>query len=188
MAEPVALLLAAGAGRRFGGNKLLHPLTDARCVALETLENVKRAIDRVVAVVSAEGDLSRVLTEHGCEVRVFKEASQGLGASIAFGVSITPNDGGWLVALADMPYIRSETYAAVASAMNDGAPLAAPFYKERRGHPVGFAVRFAAELCALQGDVGAKSILERHRRLLRPVVCDDAGVLKDIDSPKDLCA
>ena len=188
MPEPVALLLAAGASRRFGDDKLLYPLADRLPVALQAYENLKAAVSSVVAVVKAEGSLSGLLRARGCEVLVFAEAERGMGASIAFGVENTRNGVGWIIALADMPFIRPETHAAVTRALMQDAPLVAPFYRGQRGHPVGFGAQFAEDLCVLQGDRGAKSILMQHRQLLRRIECEDAGILIDIDTAEDLCA
>jgi molybdenum cofactor cytidylyltransferase len=109
-----------------------------------------------------------------------------MAATIACGVGATAGARGWLIALADMPWIRPTTIAAVAGAIRAGAPLAAPFYQGRRGHPVGFGAAFGKELCALHGDEGARSLIQCHAGELGRLDCDDAGVLADIDVPADL--
>jgi molybdenum cofactor cytidylyltransferase len=88
------------------------------------------------------------------------------------------------VALADMPWIRVESVAAVADAMRGGALIAASRWRERRGHPVGFAASLYPELCALSGDEGARAIPARHPVTL--VATDDPGVVRDVDTPGDL--
>ena len=71
-------------------------------------------------------------------------------------------------------------------ALVGGAPLAAPFFRARRGHPVGIAGEFRAELEALKGDEGAKGLLARHADKLIKVPVGDPGVIRDIDIPGDL--
>ncbi len=180
------ILLAAGEGRRFGGAKLLHPLADGRPVGLAALQALQGALDRVIVVVAPDQPaLAELFGQAGTRVVVCPQARTGLGASLACGVRAVP-EGAWLIALADMPCIGPRTIARVAAAITAGAALAAPMYQGRRGHPVGFAPRFFADLCALRGDEGARRLLRAHARALQPIPTDDAGVLFDVDTPADL--
>ncbi|HEX2198842.1 MAG TPA: NTP transferase domain-containing protein, partial [Burkholderiales bacterium] len=93
---------------------------------------------------------------------------------------------GYLVALADMPFIRPSSIAAVREALEAGAPLAAPYFRARRGHPVGIAGTFFEALLELRGDEGARQLLASQAAALRKVPVGDAGVIRDIDTPGDL--
>lgn len=185
----VAILLAAGAGSRFGGEKLLHPLPDGVAIGAHAARNLIAAGLDVVAVVRP-GDfpLTDMLEQEGCEVTACPHAAQGMGVSLAHGVEHARHAGGWVVALADMPGIRPETIRRIAQALTDGAPIAAPGYQGERGHPVGFGARFRNELLALSGDTGARAVLQRNAAELRLIECDDPGVLYDIDRRADLRA
>jgi molybdenum cofactor cytidylyltransferase len=109
-----------------------------------------------------------------------------MGTSFAAGVRAAADAHGWVVALADMPFLRPETIRVVAQALSDGAAIAAPAYRGERGHPVGFARRFFDELASLRGDEGARELLKRYPNLLTLYDVDDPGVLRDIDKPSDL--
>ena len=109
-----------------------------------------------------------------------------MGETLAHAVRATRDAEGWIVALADMPFIRPETIRSVAERLAAGAAIVAPRYRGQRGHPVGLAARYRAELEALTGDEGARAILKRDAGLVDFVDCDDPGVLRDIDEPKDL--
>jgi molybdenum cofactor cytidylyltransferase len=94
---------------------------------------------------------------------------------------------GWLVALGDMPFIHPASIAAVAQALAAGPQaIAAPVHAGRRGHPVGFGAAHGPALAALQGDEGARALLQRHAHALQLVPVDDPGVLRDVDTPADL--
>lgn len=185
----VGILLAAGAGSRFGGGKLLARLADDRGVAETACARLLPAVDRVVAVVPAQpGALEDALRAAGAEVVRCDTAAPGMGVSIACGVSASADAAGWLVALGDMPLVPTSQHRVVADALRAGADIAAPVCQGRRGHPVGFAARFGDELRALDGDEGARAVLARHREaLLELAVNDDAG-WQDIDTPSDLAA
>ena len=181
----VGLLLAAGAGTRFGGDKLLSPLPNGIPLGVAALRAVAGAVDGVLAVVRPEDDrLAGALAREGARVTACPFAADGMGASLAWGVRAAPLARAWLVALADMPWIRPETVARVADAMRGGTAIAATSWRGARGHPVGFAASFFSELSALSGDEGAKAILARHRVELVPV--DDQGVVRDVDRPEDM--
>jgi molybdenum cofactor cytidylyltransferase len=92
----------------------------------------------------------------------------------------------WLVALGDMPYVRPSSIAAVRQALEAGAVLAAPYFRTRRGHPVGIAAKFRQELFSLTGDEGAKGLIARHGGELLKIPVGDPGVIRDIDRPEDL--
>jgi molybdenum cofactor cytidylyltransferase len=183
----VAILLAAGAGSRFGGGKLVHPLNDGVALAAHAARNLKAADLEVYAVVRP-GDFPvyDMLEQEGCHVSPCASAALGMGASLAHGVGEARQAAGWVIALADMPRIRPATIRSVAQALREGAPIALPRYRGTRGHPVGFGRSMLHELAALTGDAGARSVIERHAEAVVFIDCDDPGIAVDIDRPADL--
>ena len=188
MAGPrVGILLAAGSGSRFGSNKLLHPLADGTPLALAAARRLVAACDRCIAVLRPGADaLAAQLAAVGCATVVCEEAAQGMGHSLAAGIRASRDAGGWLVALADMPFIAPASYTAVGDALDRGHALAAPVHGGRRGHPVGFAAVWGEQLAALTGDAGARDILAANAAALHLCPVDDPGILRDIDTPADL--
>ncbi|WP_027800881.1 nucleotidyltransferase family protein [Paraburkholderia dilworthii] len=183
------ILLAAGVGSRFDPhglqNKLLARLPDGTPVAQEAAHRLLRAVPRVLAVVRPGAEaLARLLNDAGCDVAFAPAAERGMGASLAAGIQASEDAEGWIVALADMPRIQIATIEAVARALDGGAPVVAPFYEGQRGHPVGFGAEHRDALLSLDGDSGARSLL-RSQRVMRLDV-DDAGILRDVDTPDDL--
>lgn len=182
-----AILLAAGRGTRFGGDKLQHVLADGRAIAAHAAANLRAAGLPVIAVVRPGDETLRALLEaEGCVTTPCAEAAGGMGHTLAHGVRLAAQAQGWVVALADMPAIRPETIARVADALKSGARIAAPVYRGRRGHPVGFAAGCYDDLSRLAGDAGARSIMQTHRDELVLLDCGDAGVVYDIDRRSDL--
>jgi molybdenum cofactor cytidylyltransferase len=179
----VGLLLAAGSASRFGSDKLRHALPHGVSIAVQALRNLKPQVDDVLAVVKP-GDEALFGAE--CRSVVCERAAEGMGASLACAARAAGKRDGYLVALADMPYIRPSSIAAVREALAGGAALVAPYFRARRGHPVGIAGRFHAELTELGGDEGARSILVTHERELVKIPIGDPGVIRDIDTPADL--
>ncbi len=186
-AGPVGILLAAGQSRRFGDNKLLHPLIDDTPMLLVSAQNLVTALPGSFVVIhSSLLDYREPLQQLGLNVVVNTQAERGMGSSIACGVEAGIHAAGWLIALADMPFIRIDTLQRLADRLQQGAALVAPEYDGRRGHPVGFSQRYKNDLLELDGDVGARRILSGQRDVLELIPTDDAGVLRDIDIRDDL--
>jgi molybdenum cofactor cytidylyltransferase len=183
----VGLLLAAGSASRFGSDKLQHPLPHGVSIAVQAARHLKAEMPRVVAAVRPQAaETARALEAEGCEVVICERAAEGMGASLACAARAAGEADGYLVALADMPFVRRSTIAAVREALARGALLAAPYWRARRGHPVGFAGRLRGELEALGGDEGARRLLEAHAAELVKVPVGDPGAIRDIDQPSDL--
>ena len=183
----VGLLLAAGTASRFGSDKLQHKLPHGVAIAVQAARHLKVEMPRVVAAVRPDNeDTARALAAEGCEIVVCEHAAEGMGASLACAARAAGDADGYLVALGDMPFVRPSTIAAVRDALAGGALLAAPYWRARRGHPVGFGGRLRGELEALTGDEGARRLLEAHAAQLVKVPVGDPGAIRDIDQPSDL--
>lgn len=183
-----ALLLAAGSASRFGSDKLLHALPHEVPIAVQSARHLRAVFARdVYAVVRPDSQrLADLLRAEGCEVAVCKNAAEGMGASLACAVLAAGRADAYLVALADMPFIRPSSIAAVRDALLEGAALAVPYFRARRGHPVGISSRFSDRLAQLRGDEGAKRLLAEHASEIVKIPVGDPAVLRDIDTPGDL--
>jgi molybdenum cofactor cytidylyltransferase len=182
----VGILLAAGRGARFGGEKLLADLEGER-IGVSACNHLMAAVPNVIVVLRPHDDaLAAALAITGARIVSCPNSDAGMGASLAHGVRATIDAKGWVVMLADMPWIQAATIARVAAAIDDGATVAAPFYRGMRGHPVGFGNRCVAALTALSGDEGAKTVVAQHRDTMVRIDVDDPGVLRDVDTRGDL--
>ena len=187
----IGVLLAAGSASRFGGDKLLVKLADARPLASAALSALAAAVDAVIAVVRpGDAVLQALLGESGALIAVCPDAADGIGASLACGVREVqqrfPDARGAIIALADMPWVLPSTVAHIAAALRRGAVLAAPTHRGTRGHPVAIGAGYFAELRMLSGDEGAKKLRAAHDAELELIAVDDPGVLRDVDTQADL--
>jgi molybdenum cofactor cytidylyltransferase len=182
-----AVLLAAGSGRRFGSEKLLEPLPDGTPLAVATALTLLATLPDVVAVVRSDATrLGAILKHHGAKIVICPDAHEGMGTSLAWGVASTPDWKGWVVALADMPFVKPATISELVAAVAGGAVIAAPRYRGTRGHPVCFGASCRETLIGLRGDRGGRDLVRAAGERLHQLDCDDPGVLADIDTPADL--
>jgi molybdenum cofactor cytidylyltransferase len=187
MTEIAGILLAAGSARRFGAAKLLQPLHGGIPVAAAAAKSLIQVLPNTVAVVKP-GDhaLIKLLTELGLQVVENPLADEGMGTSLAAGVHVCAQADGWLIMLADMPWIQPATIAVLVDRLENGASMVAPVYAGQRGHPVGFSSRWLQPLRELSGDRGARDLIRDHSDALELFATEDAGVVKDIDYPQDI--
>jgi molybdenum cofactor cytidylyltransferase len=186
----VGILLAAGSGERFGGDKLLVPLPGSEPptpLGVVACRNLVAAVSRTIAVVRPGDEaLATALAGAGARVVECANAAAGMGTSLACAVGAAREADGWVVTLADMPWILPTTIAGVAGVVAKGALVVAPFHRGVRGHPVGFGKGCRAALAGLHGDAGAKAVIAAHEAGLVRLDVVDPGILRDVDTPRDL--
>ena len=188
MTNITGILLAAGQSARFGSDKLLYPLGNGKTIAQQAAETIIQACPDSIAVINnnTASQLVEILTDDGFNVIENHHAEDGMGSSIACGVKALSNSEACLIALADMPFIKPATIKTVLQLFKNTKCIISPKHKDRRGHPVLFSKHFFFELTQLNGEKGARDVIENNREYLILVDVDDAGIVRDIDIKDDL--
>lgn len=181
-----AIVLAAGASRRLGRPKALLLLGGRTLLARAAAAPLDAGLDPVVIVLGhAAADVQaaaglpddarvRVVVNDGWE--------EGMASSIRRGLEACGEPDAVLIALADQPDVQAARVRAVVDAWDGQAPLVVPVGEGRPTHPVLFARELYPELTALTGDVGGRSIVERHwERAIRVPLAP----LLDVDTEDD---
>ena len=190
-----AIVLAAGAGVRFGGGKLLAPWRGGLLIEAALAAALAAPVRRAILVTGAEPKVGEAALEwaarNGQSARLSvvhaADHAEGMGASLRTAASdLAPDCGGVFVFLGDMPAIPHDIGPLLTKALAAGAPAAAPVFRGRRGHPVLFSPGLIAGLAGLSGDEGARRVLQALGDRLALVETDSPGVLTDIDRPEDL--
>jgi molybdenum cofactor cytidylyltransferase len=184
--KPVVVVLAAGRGVRFAGpgHKLAQPFRAGSVLGTTLGQVLKSELPLVVVTTEAHVKEATTLVAHrDVLVLTAAQAQRGMARSILAGVSARADAPGWLILPADMPLVQPETLRAVAAEL-PGQACVVPTYGGRRGHPVAFSAELFSDLLALDGDEGARRLLNRY-----PVFAlelPDPGILIDIDTHNDL--
>jgi CTP:molybdopterin cytidylyltransferase MocA len=182
------LVLAAGAGRRFGEPKAVAMLDGERLVDRATRSLTEAGCSPVV-VVSGAVDL----TVTGATVVPNPLWDTGMGSSLRTGLAALPALTGpgvtaTVVLLVDTPWVSPEAIARLVQ-LGDGSPAAIATYGGRRGHPVLLSAPVWAEVADLaSGDAAAKVWLRAHPDQVLEVDCTGLGHPADVDRPEDLAA
>ncbi len=187
----VAIVLAAGEGRRMGGPKALLPIRDTTFLAHACRLLSGAGAQDVVAVLGAEAERVREAgaIPSGVSVVVNDRWQDGMLSSVWRGLDEAEARGAEAVLLhpVDHPLVEPDTVARVCAALARGAWIAVPVVDSRRGHPGGFARAVFAELRAAPLDRGARAVLDADpARIVQ--VAGDAGCRVGFDTPADYSA
>jgi molybdenum cofactor cytidylyltransferase len=156
-------------------------------VGIAAARGLSRGAKNVLAIVRpGDHEFKELLRSEGVRWAICDRPHLGISESLKAGIYAAPDADGWLIGLADMPWITPQTTRTIVEMLKRGADIVAPVHEGRRGHPVGFARTFKARLLALTGDHGARDLLDTYISRLETFECSDPGVLRDIDEPKDI--
>jgi CTP:molybdopterin cytidylyltransferase MocA len=179
------IVLAAGEGKRFGGVKQVAKL-DGRPLlehAVRAMLSVP-AISPVVVVLGAHAEeIQAAVDLGGTDVVVCEQWADGQSASLQAGVAALGEVEAAVITLGDQPFISAQVIAGVLDhrgrhlavrATYDGAP----------GHPVLLERRLLDHVAELDGDSGARTLLDGDHVYTWEVgrLCDPT----DIDTPERL--
>ncbi len=182
------LLLAAGRGRRFGSDKRQALLNSGESLILAAITRLQETgLPFIVCLAPGDAVLRDNLRALGIDSMSCPNAARGMGATLADAVQQLPPWDGVLIALADMPVIRADTFQVVAANLGP-ADIHQPSHQGRRGHPVGFGRDFFPALARLDGDTGARHVLTAHPEHVQEIEVDDSGIYTDVDTPEQLAA
>jgi molybdenum cofactor cytidylyltransferase len=183
----VAVILAAGEGRRMGGPKALLPFAKTTFLAHCCRLYARPGIAAIVAVLGAEAD--RVRRESGLpagvEAVVNPNWPRGMLSSVWRGLDAAERQGADAVLLhpVDHPLVAPATIDRVRQALEAEAAIAVPTWEGRRGHPGGFSRSLFGELRSAPADRGARAVLALHEARVAHVP-GDPGCVAGIDTPE----
>ncbi|MGH8463989.1 MAG: nucleotidyltransferase family protein, partial [Pseudomonas sp.] len=173
--------------------KLRATLPDGSTVLQQTLARLYAATPHLTIVTRDDllPDVERALAAlpmadaQSVRVEICRDAHLGMGHTLAHGMRQLPDWHSVLICLADMPGIRSETYARMLAALTPEHILI-PVHQGHNGQPVGFGSHFFDALRNSSGDVGGREVVRANRQHVQQIQTDDGGILHDIDTREDL--
>lgn len=188
MAEPAAIVLAAGAGERFGGPKQLARL-DGRPLLDHVIDAARGvpALARIVLVLGAHGEAIRdAIDLTGVEVVQCAGWAEGQAASLRAGAAALDGDHPAVILLADMPLVTPQVIAGALDQLVSRYDVVRTTHAGRPTHPVVLSRRALADVPNLEGDTGARALFgELSVREWEAGHLFDAA---DVDTPEDLAA
>lgn len=147
-------------------------------------------LEPLVVVVGAEAaEVRRAVADLPVRFVANPRPEDGLSASLRLGIEALGDVDGAVVLLGDMPWIGPRHVRALVEGFDpvQGREICVPVARGRHGNPVLWSSRFFPEIGLLEGDVGAKRLMEPHADSVHEVPLDDA-VLRDVDTPDALAS
>ena len=190
-----ALILAAGSSTRMGAkaNKLLQTVEGKPLLAWPVDAMIDAGASPVSLVLGHEAESVRsALGERGLEWIDSETWEQGMGASIGEGVRELTNRfdlDGLLICVGDLPGLRGAHVRRVVDTFQrreSREAIIVPAYEGRRGHPVLFGAEHFGSLAELQGEAGARSVIEVNVDRVVEVALTESAIVRDVDTPEDL--
>lgn len=185
-----ALVLAAGSSRRMAGsNKLLQPVGGVPMVRRAANAALASRCAGVVVVTGFAADAVRQSLA-GLDLEFAHNAAHesGMASSLRAGLQALPADtDAVVVVLGDMPCIDAGHIDRLVAAFDpQRGNIVVPMMQGRRGNPILWPREFFAEMQQVQGDIGARELLQRHADRIDSVACDDEAIFADVDTPAAL--
>jgi len=187
-----AIILAAGMSSRMSRHKLTAEINGIPIIRRAAEAVSQSDIDEIIVVTGyMDSDVCAAL-EGLAYSNVFNARYEsGMGSSIAAGASFLANHsvGAVMICHGDMPFIRTETINTLINTYRRSkAGIIVPYYDDKRGHPVLFDAVYLPDLMELDGQAGARGIIERYKSVVTAVSVSDPGVLIDIDTDENLAS
>ena len=182
------LLLAAGAGKRFGGDKL-SAVVGSQPMFIRAMDVIDAQTDvahRIVVTgqpsILSEGKL------RGWDVVINENPEKGISWSIRLGMEQmlkeVPDLDGILFMVCDQPWLTKETVGRMLTQFEKG--ILSLSYNGRSGNPVVFSKDYFEELMTLEGDVGGRQVMNRHKAEIYYLEIFNERELRDVDRREEL--
>ena len=186
-----AVVLAAGRSTRMGGpNKLLAEIGGRSLVRIAVEQALASRAKPVIVVTGHERERVEAALK-GLPVQFVHnpDFAVGLGGSVRTGIAAVPAAAdGAIVCLGDMPQVDAALIDRLIAgfAPEQGALAVIPTIDGQRGNPVLWSRRFFPDLMAIEGDVGARNLINRYGEAVVEVPVTGKGALVDVDTPEAL--
>ena len=188
-ARIAAVVLAAGQSTRMGSNKLLADLLGTPLV-VQTVARIKASgVDEIVVVTGHQAaEVRAALAGAGVKFVHNPDFAQGLSTSVKAGIGAVQDFDAAFACLGNMPLIRAEDMQRMMAAFNveEGRTLIAPAQGRKLGNPVLWGQEHFAALMTLEGDRGARGLLEAQRGAIVEIAVEHDGIMLDADTPEAL--
>jgi CTP:molybdopterin cytidylyltransferase MocA len=184
-----AILLAAGAGSRFGGGKLLARFGGRTLIETALLGLRGSPVDEIIVMVGKDAkELRQACAPYNVRMVENPNWAEGMSTSVRMGLrSCAPEARAVVVSLADQPLVGAEAVERLIEAFEGGAEVAVATYSGKLRNPALFAREvWPLLLRELSGDEGARVALKHHPELITEVPCDDVADPTDVDTVEDL--
>jgi len=183
-----AILLAAGQSKRMvGENKLTKEIKGIPLIKLSVKNILASTIDELIVILGYQKEIIEKIIDKNERIKfVFNgNFENGMASSIKTGLSnLSEKTEAFFICLGDMPMVNSDIYNQLIQSKNN-KEIIVPTYKGQQGNPILFSKSIKEKIMTIQGDVGAKKILELNKNKILNVEVGDQSIRKDFNKKDD---
>ena len=183
-----AILLAAGQSKRMvGENKLTKEIKGIPLIKLSIKNILASSIDELIVILGYQKEIIEKIIDKNKRIKfVFNgNFENGMASSIKTGLSnLSEKTEAFFICLGDMPMVNSDIYNQLIQSKNN-KEIIVPTYKGQQGNPILFSKSIKEKIMTIQGDVGAKKILELNKNKILNVEVANQSIRKDFNTKDD---
>tara|TARA_Y100000590_G_C15645094_1_gene986528 strand:+ start:613 stop:1188 length:576 start_codon:yes stop_codon:yes gene_type:complete len=188
-----SILLAAGQSKRMGGENKLAKKFQGIPLIKHSLKNIlESSVDEIIVVLGYQKENIERLIDKNDRIRiVFNENFEnGISSSIKLGLkNISKNADAFFICLADMPKVNFyNKIISIYMSNKNKSEIFIPTYKNKQTNPILFTRSMESKIMSIQGDFGAKQILELYKNKILNININDFSILKDFDVLDDFAS
>ena len=180
-----AILTAAGQSTRMNGeNKLTKEIKGMPLIKHSVKNILDSSIDELIIILGHEKEIIEKLIVSNKKIKIVfnKDFKNGLSSSIKTGLRhLSRNTNAFFICLADMPLVNKNIYNELIKSMENNE-IVVPTYKGQYGNPVLFSKSMKNSIMKIQGDIGAKDLIELNKDKVLKHEVNDRGIKKDFNT------
>jgi len=180
-----AILLAAGQSKRMNGeNKLIKKIQGVHLIKHSVKNILASSVDELIVVLGYQKEIIEKLIDKNEKIKfVFNNNFEsGMASSIKIGLNnLSEKTEAFFICLGDMPMINQDVYNQLIRSRNN-KEIIVPTYKSQQRNPILFSKSMKSIIISIEGDIGAKKILEQNKDKILKVKIDDINITKDFNT------
>jgi|TARA_B100000315_G_scaffold71286_1_gene64983 molybdenum cofactor cytidylyltransferase len=183
-----AILLTAGQSKRMCGENKLTKKIQGIPLIKHSVENIlSSSIDELIVVVGYQKEIIEKLIDKNVKIKfVFnKNFESGMASSIKTGLNHLSDDTeAFFICLGDMPMVNKDVFNLLIKSKNN-KEIIVPTYNGKQGNPVLFSKSMKKQIMTIEGDAGAKKILQLNKDKILYIKTNDQYIMKNYNSQND---
>jgi len=183
-----AILLAAGQSKRMNGeNKLVKEMRGIPLIKHSVKNALASPISELIIVLGHQKEIIEKLIGKNERIKfVFnKDFEKGMATSIKTGINnLSKETEAFFVCLGDMPFINKDIFNMLIKSKSK-KEIVVPTYKNKQGNPILFQISMKEKIMTIDGDIGAKKILELNKDKILNIETNDQGTTKNFNTLND---
>ena len=180
-----AILLAAGESKRMNGeNKLIKKIYGKPLIEHSVKNILESSIDELIIVIGHQGELIKNILGENKKIKFFfnNKYKTGMASSIKIGLNnLSEKAQAFFICLGDMPNINKQIYNSLIKSKNNHQ-IIVPTYKNQSGNPVLFDKSMKEIIINIEGDNGAKKIINTYRNQTFFLETNDQSIIQDFNN------